>query len=145
MLPLSALEQAVQQARQTSTSQTPAAPLTTAAAPFALSTPPDSGPAASSADHQIQRPQRRQPRNKRCEQNRRKSECRECGGSQICEHNHRKSRCRECGESQICEHNHRKSECRECEGSRICVHKRVKGQCKFCGTGAYADLPQKEP
>ena len=93
-MPLSALEQAVQLSRQTSTSQTPAVPLTTAAAPFALSTPPDSPPAASSADHQIQLPQRRQ---QLCEHNRRKSRCRECGGSEICEHNRIRSQCRECG------------------------------------------------
>ena len=130
MLPLSALEQAVQQARLTSTSQTPAAPLTTAAAPFALSTQPDSAPAASSADHQIQLPQRRQ---QLCEHNRQKSRCRECGGLQIFEHNRRKDQCRACGGSQICEHNRLKSTCRACKETQRCGHGQLKYFCSDCG------------
>jgi hypothetical protein len=62
-----------------------------------------------------------------------KSQCRECGGSQICEHNRIKSSCKECGGSQICEHGKRKYECKECGGSRICEHNRIKSICKECG------------
>ena len=33
----------------------------------------------------------------KCEHNRQKYACTECGGIGICEHNKRKSRCKECG------------------------------------------------
>ena len=50
-----------------------------------------------------------------CEHNRRRSRCKECGGSQICEHNRIRSSCKECGGSQICEHNRQRSSCKECD------------------------------
>jgi hypothetical protein len=50
----------------------------------------------------------------KCEHNRKKSTCRECGGGSICEHNRRKSICKECGGSQICQHNRIKSTCKDC-------------------------------
>ena len=34
---------------------------------------------------------------KACEHGRRRSECKECGGSSICEHGRRRHRCKECG------------------------------------------------
>ena len=71
-------------------------------------------------------------RNK-CKHDRRKSRCKECGGSEICEHDRIKSRCKECGGSEICEHDRRKSQCRECGGSEICEHDRRKSQCRECG------------
>ena len=40
-----------------------------------------------------------------CENNRRRSACKECSGSSICEHNRRRSRCKQCGGASICEHN----------------------------------------
>jgi len=52
--------------------------------------------------------------NNKCQHNREKSRCKECGGSQICLHNREKSRCKECKCSQICLHNLRKSTCKEC-------------------------------
>jgi len=67
-----------------------------------------------------------------CEHDKQKSKCKECGGSDICKHDRRKSRCKECGGSSICEHNRRKSQCKECGGSSICEHKRRKSQCKEC-------------
>jgi hypothetical protein len=69
----------------------------------------------------------------KCEHNKQKSSCKECGGSQICEHNKQKSQCKECGGSRICEHNKQKSSCKECGGSQICEHDRIKSQCKECG------------
>ena len=42
-----------------------------------------------------------------------------------CEHNRQKSRCKECGGSQICEHNRQKSACKECVGGSICEHKKI--------------------
>jgi hypothetical protein len=69
----------------------------------------------------------------KCEHNRKKSNCKECGGGSICKHNRIKSRCKECGGGSICEHNRRKSECKECGGSQICEHNRIKSACKECG------------
>ena len=69
----------------------------------------------------------------KCEHNRKKSRCKDCGGSEICEHNRRKSRCKDCGGSEICEHNRQKSQCKDCGGSEICEHNRQKSQCKECG------------
>ena len=39
--------------------------------------------------------------------------------SKKCEHNKRKDRCRECGGSSFCEHDRDKSSCKECGGSSI--------------------------
>ena len=70
---------------------------------------------------------------KKCEHNKRKSQCKECKGSQICEHNKVKSQCKECGGSAYCEHNKQKRDCKECGGSGICEHNKRKSQCKECG------------
>jgi hypothetical protein len=72
----------------------------------------------------------------KCSHGRRKSQCKECGGSGICEHNRQKSQCKECGGSGICEHNRRKSRCKECGGASICPHGRQKSHCKECGGGS---------
>ena len=56
----------------------------------------------------------------KCEHNKIRSHCKECGGSQICEHNKRRNRCKECGGSQICEHNKERSHCKECS-PMICL------------------------
>lgn len=53
---------------------------------------------------------------KKCEHNKRKSRCKECGGSELCEHNNQKYQCKKCGGSQICEHNIQKSGCKRCKG-----------------------------
>jgi len=73
----------------------------------------------------------------KCQHNKRKSRCVECGGSEICEHNKRKSRCVECGGSELCIHNYQKTKCFECEGSEICIHKKRKQYCKNCQGSAY--------
>jgi hypothetical protein len=70
---------------------------------------------------------------KKCEHNKRKQYCDECGGGSICEHKKRKYRCKECGGSQICEHKRVKEQCKECGGSQICKHKIQKSRCKDCG------------
>ena len=69
----------------------------------------------------------------KCEHNKRKSICVECGGGSICEHQKIKSRCVECGGSEICEHQRRRSECVECKGSQICEHNKRKSTCVQCG------------
>ena len=68
-----------------------------------------------------------------CEHNRERSKCKECGGGSICEHNRERSRCKECGGGSICEHNRRRSDCKECGGCSICEHNRIRNQCKACG------------
>ena len=70
---------------------------------------------------------------KKCEHGKQKSQCKECGGSNICEHGKQKSQCKECGGSSICEHGKHKSHCKECGGSSICEHGKQKSQCKECG------------
>ena len=57
---------------------------------------------------------------KKCPHGKRKSRCKECGGSSICMHGKQKSTCKECGGSSICMHGKRKSTCKECGGSRLC-------------------------
>ena len=68
-----------------------------------------------------------------CKHNKRRSICKECGGGHICEHNKRRSDCKECGGSQMCEHNKRRSDCKECGGSQICKHNKRRSRCKECG------------
>lgn len=68
----------------------------------------------------------------KCEHNKRRRYCKDCGGSQICEHNRQRSACKDCGGSQICEHDRQRSYCIDCGGSRICEHNRRKGVCKEC-------------
>jgi hypothetical protein len=71
-----------------------------------------------------------------CIHNKQKTYCKECGGSSICIHNREKYRCKECGGSQICIHNRQKTHCKECGGSCICIHNRQKSHCKECGGGS---------
>lgn len=68
----------------------------------------------------------------KCEHGRRRSQCKECGGSQICIHNKFRNQCKDCEGSQICEHDRIRSRCKECGGSQICVHNRIRSQCKEC-------------
>ena len=67
-----------------------------------------------------------------CEHGRRRSVCKECGGSQICEHGRVRSKCKECGGASICEHGRQRPQCKECGGSQICEHGRIKRRCKDC-------------
>ena len=69
---------------------------------------------------------------KRCSHNRIKSQCKECGGSEICPHNRQKTKCKECGGGSICIHNRIKYRCKECGGSEICLHDRRKSRCLAC-------------
>ena len=57
---------------------------------------------------------RRLPCSQICEHGRRRSQCKECGGSSFCEHGRQRSYCKECGGSQICEHGRRRYDCKEC-------------------------------
>jgi hypothetical protein len=77
--------------------------------------------------------QKKSSEKNKCEHNRRKYQCKECGGSAICIHNRHKSSCKECGGISICIHNREKAKCKECVGVSICIHNRQKQQCKECG------------
>ena len=68
-----------------------------------------------------------------CPHGRRRSLCKECGGSGICEHGRERHQCKECGGASICEHGRQRSKCKECGGSGICEHGRVRYECKECG------------
>ena len=69
---------------------------------------------------------------KKCEHDKLKQNCRECGGSAFCEHNKFKWSCRECGGSSICEHNKFRQTCRKCGGNGICEHDKFKYACAEC-------------
>ena len=71
-----------------------------------------------------------------CPHGRRKSCCKDCGGSSICPHRRQKGQCKECGGSSICPHGRQKSYCKDCGGSSICPHGRIKSGCKECGGSA---------
>jgi hypothetical protein len=49
---------------------------------------------------------------KKCPHNRRRCECKLCGGASICEHKRIRSKCVECRGSSICEHNRRRIACK---------------------------------
>ena len=69
----------------------------------------------------------------KCEHNKDKYYCRDCGGKGICIHNNRKRECKQCGGSSICTHGNYKKTCKECGGSQICIHNKIKYSCKECG------------
>jgi hypothetical protein len=69
----------------------------------------------------------------KCPHGKRKSNCRDCGGSSICEHNKNKYICRDCGASIFCAHGRQKNRCRDCSGSAFCEHDKIKSYCRECG------------
>lgn len=68
-----------------------------------------------------------------CEHNKRRARCKDCRGGSICEHNKCKYQCKDCGGGGFCEHNRQRARCRDCGGSSICEHNKNKGYCKECG------------
>jgi hypothetical protein len=75
----------------------------------------------------------------KCEHGKRRSRCKECGGSQICEHGTQHDHCKDCGGSQICEHGAQRSTCKRCGGGAICEHNRQRAHCKKCGGTSYCE------
>jgi len=49
-----------------------------------------------------------------------------------CEHNRQKHLCNECGGTSMCEHGKRRDLCIDCEGASICEHGRQRCLCKIC-------------
>ena len=74
-----------------------------------------------------------------CEHDRIRYECKQCGGASICEHNRHRYRCKECGGTGICEHLRERSKCKECGGGSICEHDRWRSRCKECGGGSICE------
>lgn len=72
----------------------------------------------------------------KCDHGKRKSDCKECGGSSLCEHDRRKTQCKDCKGGSICEHGRQRVKCRECGGSAICGHNIERTKCKECGGGS---------
>ena len=67
-----------------------------------------------------------------CPHGRRRSRCKDCGGSSLCEHGRQRSKCKDCGGSGICEHGRQRSTCKDCGGGSICEHGRKRSACKDC-------------
>ena len=80
-----------------------------------------------------------------CEHGRRRSQCKDCGGSGLCEHGRRRSQCKECGGSSFCEHGRERSRCKDCGGSGICEHGRQRSQCKeYSGQVTFLEATEDE-
>lgn len=76
---------------------------------------------------------------KKCEHDKKKSNCKECGGSQICVHGKIRAYCKDCGGSTYCTHGRIKFSCKECGGSQICEHGKRRSICKECGGGTICE------
>ena len=63
--------------------------------------------------------------------------CKECGGSAFCDHGKRRSHCKECGGSAYCSHGKERAYCKDCGGSAICIHSKQRSHCKECGGSAF--------
>lgn len=74
---------------------------------------------------------KRKPASK-CIHDKRKSRCKDCGGSELCIHGRRKTRCKECEGGEYCEHSKIRIYCKECGGSQICNHGISKYYCLDC-------------
>ena len=57
-----------------------------------------------------------------------KNECKRCRYK--CEHNKERSRCRDCGGNEFCIHNKLKQQCRDCGGNAYCIHNKIKSYCR---------------
>ena len=79
----------------------------------------------------------------RCEHDRKKPLCKECGGSSICEHNRQRSVCKECGGGGICEHGKHRYICKQCNPNQYCIHGRLRQVCKARGCGGRAVCKHK--
>ena len=76
-----------------------------------------------------------------CPHQRRRNECKECGGAGICPHQRRRSECKECGGAGLCPHQRQRSQCKECGGAGICPHQRRRSRCKECRDEADKSMP----
>jgi hypothetical protein len=81
----------------------------------------------------IRKPKRAGKVNTRCEHDKVKSLCRDCGGGSLCKHDRPRSKCIECGTGKaFCKHGRPKARCKECHGSDYCIHGKRKFVCSEC-------------
>jgi len=73
----------------------------------------------------------------KCPHGKRRTLCKECGGTQLCAHGNRKDYCKECGGSQICVHGKNKRNCKNCGGRNCCEHGKLKQNCQKCKSIKY--------
>ena len=69
---------------------------------------------------------------KRCQHDRKRSWCKDCGGAEICQHDWIRWQCKDCGGASICQHDKRRSQCKDCGGASICQHDKQRSQCAEC-------------
>ena len=68
----------------------------------------------------------------KCQQGKRRSQCKVCGGRQICQHGRERSTCKDYLGASICKHGKRRLRCRDCGGSQICEHSKIRSLFKDC-------------
>lgn len=73
---------------------------------------------------------------KRCEHDRERTKCKECGGGYICMHQREKSTCVDCHGASVCEHNKQRAICKDCNGTTICEHGKQRPRCRDCNGSA---------
>ena len=69
-------------------------------------------------------------------------------GTSICLHNRRRSECKDCGGASICQHNRQRSQCKDCGGASICAYRRqqskwARDQSKGCVRACIWPLAKK--
>jgi hypothetical protein len=74
--------------------------------------------AAGTSEQQGLGPLRVALRGRRCLHGRRRTECKDCGGSSICTHGRVKNKCKDCGGGGICTHGRERSVCKDCAVNR---------------------------
>jgi len=68
----------------------------------------------------------------RCDHDRQRCQCKDCGGTRICEHGRVGFRYKECGGAQTCEHGRLRPQCNDCGGAGLCEHSKRRSRCKEC-------------
>uniref|UniRef100_A0A0G4H9R7 Uncharacterized protein n=1 Tax=Chromera velia CCMP2878 TaxID=1169474 RepID=A0A0G4H9R7_9ALVE len=76
--------------------------------------------------------QARGPKSKRCLHGKRRSHCKECGGTAICPHGRTRYICKDCGGQGICTHGRIRYNCKECGGKGVCEHSSYRSKCRLC-------------
>ena len=83
-------------------------------------------------------------RNKnKCPHGRRKSSCKECGGTSFCEHERIRTKCKDCGGGTRCSHGRIRYCCKECDGNAFCKHDKLQTECKKCKGGSVCNHGNK--
>ena len=64
---------------------------------------------------------------------RRKSQSKDCNNVSICEHGRIKGTCYLDGNKYTCQHDRRLTQCKICNSASLCIHGNIKGRCKLGG------------